>query len=300
MLTIKEIIDMFRVPPEKKIKLRDYETDWEGDKSLPEAERRRTAGEFLAKNVEELTEAQELLYANDKWSLLCIFQAMDTAGKDGMIKHVMSGVNPQGVQVVSFKRPSAEELDHDFLWRCSKALPERGRIGIFNRSYYEEVLTVKVHPEFVTSARIPNAEPGRKRFWKARYESINDFEQHLARNGTHVVKFFLHVSKKEQKQRLLERIDDPQKNWKFEAGDLNERAHWEDYMSAFETMLRETSTKQAPWYVLPADKKWICRALVAVILAHEIRKLDLKHPEISAEQRLILQECKERLESETE
>ena len=298
MLTMNQIIDMFRVPPEKKIKLKDYSTDWDGDDSLPEEERRQVAAEFLAKNVEDLAAAQELLYAADTWSVLCIFQAMDAAGKDGTIKHVMSGVNPQGVQVVSFKRPSLEELDHDFLWRCSKALPERGRIGIFNRSYYEEVLAVKVHPEFIVNQRIPNAAPGRKKFWKARYESINDFEQHLTRNGTRVVKFFLHVSKEEQKQRLLARIDDPKKNWKFEAADLSERAHWGDYMSAFETMLRETSTKQAPWYVLPADKKWVCRSLVAEILAHEIGQLDLKFPEISEEQRQVLLECRQRLESE--
>ena len=298
MLTVNQIIDKFRVPPEKKIKLKDYSTDWDGDDSLPEEERRQVAAEFLAKNVEDLATAQELLYAANTWSVLCIFQALDAAGKDGTIKHVMSGVNPQGVQVVSFKRPSLEELDHDFLWRCSKALPERGRIGIFNRSYYEEVLAVKVHPEFVASQRIPDAAPGRKKFWKARYESINEFEQHLTRNGTRVVKFFLHVSKEEQKQRLLARIDDPKKNWKFEAADLGERAHWDDYMSAFETMLRETSTKQAPWYVLPADKKWVCRSLVAVILAHEISQLDLKFPEISEEQRQTLLDCKQRLESE--
>ena len=298
MLTVNQIIDKFRVPPEKKIKLKDYSTDWEGDESLPEEERRQVAAEFLAKNVEDLAAAQELLYAADTWSVLCIFQALDAAGKDGTIKHVMSGVNPQGVQVVSFKRPSWEELDHDFLWRCSKALPERGRIGIFNRSYYEEVLAVKVHPEFIANQRIPDAAPGRKKFWKARYESINEFEQHLTRNGTRVVKFFLHVSKEEQKQRLLARIDDPKKNWKFETADLDERPHWDDYMSAFETMLRETSTKQAPWYVLPADKKWVCRSLVAVILAHEISQLDLKFPEISEEQRQVLLECKQRLESE--
>ena len=199
---------------------------------------------------------------------------------------------------LSFKRPSTEELDHDFLWRCSKALPERGRIGIFNRSYYEELLVVKVHPEFIAGQRIPDAKPDKKKFWEQRYESINDFERHLARNGTHVVKFFLHVSKEEQKQRLLARIDDPAKNWKFEAADLGERAHWDEYMSAFESLLRETSTKNAPWYVLPADKKWNCRALVATILAHEIKQLDLKFPEITDAQRAALQECKQRLESE--
>lgn len=300
MLTINQVIEQFHVPPGKKIRLKDYSTGWDGDDSLPETERKQKAAELLAKNVEELAEAQELLYADNRWSVLCIFQALDAAGKDGTIKHVMSGVNPQGVQVVSFKRPSVEELDHDFLWRCSKALPERGRIGIFNRSYYEEVLTVKVHPEFVAAQRIPKADPARKKFWKARYESINNFEQHLTRNGTRVVKFFLHVSKEEQKQRLLARIDDPQKNWKFEAADLDERARWDDYLSAFETMLRETSTKSCPWYVLPADKKWVCRPLVATILAHEIRKLNLKPPTVSDEQRQTLLACKQRLEAEND
>ena len=300
MFKIDDIIDEFRVPVGKKIKLKDYSTSWDGDDSLSEEVRKQLAAEHLAKSTAELSAAQELLYAADTWSVLCIFQAMDAAGKDGTIKHVMSGVNPQGVQVVSFKRPSTEELDHDFLWRCSKALPERGRIGIFNRSYYEELLVVKVHPEFIAGQRIPDAKPDKKKFWEQRYESINDFERHLARNGTHVVKFFLHVSKEEQKQRLLARIDDPAKNWKFEAADLGERAHWDEYMSAFESLLRETSTKNAPWYVLPADKKWNCRALVATILAHEIKQLDLKFPEITDAQRAAVQECKQRLESEAE
>ena len=300
MFQIDDILDEFRVPAGKKIKLKDYSTNWDGDDSLSEEVRRQQAAEHLAESTAALSAAQELLYAADTWSVLCIFQAMDAAGKDGTIKHVMSGVNPQGVQVVSFKRPSMEELDHDFLWRCSKALPERGRIGIFNRSYYEEVLTVKVHPEFVANQRIPEVNPGKKKFWEQRYESINQFEQHLTRNGTRVIKFFLHVSKEEQKQRLLARIDDPQKNWKFEAADLSERAHWDDYMSAFESLLRETSTKQAPWYVLPADKKWNCRALVAMILAHEISQLDLQFPEVTDAQRQSLLECKQRLESEAE
>ncbi|MBM4077440.1 MAG: polyphosphate kinase 2 family protein [Planctomycetes bacterium] len=298
MLNVNKIIDMFRVTPGKRFKLAEFDTGWDGDDSMSEEERKKKAGEFLTKNVEELAAAQELLYAADTWSVLCIFQAIDAAGKDGTIKHVMSGVNPQGVQVVSFKRPSAEELDHDFLWRCSKALPERGRIGIFNRSYYEEVLTVKVHPEFVAGQRIPKAKPDRKKFWKSRYDSINEFERHLSRNGTRVIKFFLNVSKEEQKKRLLARINDPKKNWKFEPADLAERARWDDYMSAFETMLRETSTKYAPWYVLPADKKWVCRPLVATILAHEIEKLNLKFPTLTEQQKESLLECKKQLESE--
>lgn len=298
MLTIKDVLNLSRVSPDEKFKLRDRDPAWEGDTKLPEEERRRVTAQLLEKNIDELSEAQELLYAADSWSVLVILQAMDAAGKDGTIKHVFSGVNPQGVQVVGFKRPSAEELDHDFLWRCVKNLPERGRIGIFNRSYYEEVLTVKVHPEFVTNARIPDADPDRKKFWKNRYESINDFERHLTRNGTRVIKFFLNVSRDEQKRRLLERIDDPKKNWKFEVGDLVERDLWDKYMDAFESMLRETSTKQAPWYVIPADKKWICRGLVADILAYEIRHLNLEFPTISDEQRNVLQRCKQQLESE--
>jgi len=298
MMTIQDVLNLFRVEPDSKFRLKDHDPGWEGDRKLPEDERRQTASVLLEKNIEELSEAQELLYASDTWSVLVILQAMDAAGKDGTVKHVLTGVNPQGVQVTSFKRPSAEELDHDFLWRCVKALPERGRIGIFNRSYYEEVLTVKVHQEYLKNQRIPNADPEKKKFWKNRYESINDFERHLSRNGTRVIKFFLNVSRDEQKQRQLARINDPKKNWKFQPDDLFARKHWDEYMDAFETMLRETSTKQAPWYVIPADKKWVCRALVAVILAHEIQDLDLEFPKLNAEQLQTLAECKQLLESE--
>lgn len=300
MMTIKDILNQFRVEPDSKVRLRDHDPAWEGDRKLPEDERRRAAAALLEKNIEELAEAQELLYAADSWSVLVILQAMDAAGKDGTVKHVLTGVNPQGVQVTSFKRPSAEELDHDFLWRCVKALPERGRIGIFNRSYYEEVLTVKVHPEYLQNQRIPEAEPERKKFWKHRYESINDFERHLTRNGTRVIKFFLNVSRDEQKQRQLARINDPTKNWKFQPDDLFARQHWDEYMAAFETMLRETSTRQAPWYVIPADKKWVCRASVAAILAHEIRQLGLEYPKLSEEQLRTLADCKQLLEGEPE
>ncbi len=298
MMTIKDVLNQFRVSPDEKFKLRDHDCGWEGDTKLPEEERRLTAAQLLEKNIEDLSDAQGLLHASDTWSVLVVLQAMDAAGKDGTVKHVLSGVNPQGVQVVNFKRPSDEEWDHDFLWRCVKVLPERGRIGIFNRSYYEEVLTVKVHPELVANQRIPDADPTRNKFWKNRYESINDFERHLTRNGTRVVKFFLNVSRDEQKRRQLERINDPKKNWKFAAGDLIERAHWDQYMEAFESMLRETSTKQAPWYVIPADKKWVCRSLVAAILAHEIRQLDLKYPTLTDEQLQVLAQCKLQLESE--
>ena len=298
MISIKDVLNLFRVSPDEKVKLRDYDPAWEGDQKLPEEERRRVAAELLEKNIEELSDAQELLYSADSWSVLVVLQAMDAAGKDGTVKHVLSGVNPQGVQVYSFKRPSAEELDHDFLWRCVKALPERGRIGIFNRSYYEEVLTVRVHHDLVANQRIPDADPAKNKFWKSRYESINDFERHLTRNGTRVVKFFLNVSRDEQRRRQLERINDPKKNWKFEPGDLIERAHWDQYMDAFESMLRETSTKQAPWYVIPADKKWVCRSLVASILAHEIRQLNLEHPKPTEDQLQVLAHCKQQLESE--
>jgi PPK2 family polyphosphate:nucleotide phosphotransferase len=298
MITIKEVQKLFRVPPEHKVRLREHDPAWEGDSGQTEEQRREAASELLQKSVEELSSAQELLYAADTWSLLVIFQAMDAAGKDGTVKHVMTGVNPQGVQVTNFKAPSPEELDHDFLWRCVKALPERGRIGIFNRSYYEEVLTVKVHPEFIGNQRIPDADPSRKKFWKNRFESINDFERHLTRNGTRVIKFFLNVSRDEQKRRQLERINDPRKNWKFQAEDLFARAHWDEYMDAFEVMLRETSTKQAPWYVIPADKKWTCRALVSLILADEIQQLNLEYPKLSDEKLAVLARCKEQLESE--
>ena len=298
MMSIKDMLNQFRVSPDEKFKLRDHDCGWEGDTKLPEEERRVTAGQLLEKNVADLSDAQELLHAANSWSVLVVLQAMDAAGKDGTIKHVLSGVNPQGVQVVSFNRPSLEEWDHDFLWRCVKALPERGRIGIFNRSYYEEVLAVKVHPELVAHQRIPDADPARNKFWKNRYESINDFERHLTRNGTRVVKFFLNVSRDEQKRRQLERINDPKKNWKFQADDLFARAHWDQYMEAFESMLRETSTRQAPWYVIPADKKWVCRSLVAAILAHEIRQLNLEYPKLTEEQLQVLAQCKLQLESE--
>ena len=249
-------------------------------------------------DVHELATSQELLYASDSWSVLVIIQAMDAAGKDGTIEHVMTGVNPQGVDVVSFKQPSAEELNHDYLWRCAKELPERGRIGIFNRSYYEEVLVVKVHPEFVARQKIPGANPARKAFWKSRYKEINQFERRLVRNGTRIIKFFLNVSKDEQKRRFLARIDDPKKNWKFSPGDLVERSHWNQYMSAYEEMLSATSTKAAPWYIIPADQKSVTHLLVAKILASEIQKLNLAYPVLTPAQHEALIECRAKLEAE--
>src|SRR4051794_14355295 len=216
------------------------------------------ARQVLDQNLEDLAEAQELLYADDRYSVLIVLQAMDAAGKDGTIKHVMSGVNPQGCQVFSFKKPSAEELDHNFLWRYMRCLPERGRIGIFNRSYYEDVLVVKVHPELLDGQKLPPGKRG-KSFWEARYEDINAFERHLVRNGTVILKFFLHVSKKEQKRRFLERLERPEKQWKFTAADLAERGYWSKYMEAYEDALSATSTRWAPWYIIPADHKWATR-----------------------------------------
>ena len=237
------------------------------------------AKEALATGVTALAELQDKLYAQDKWALLLIFQAMDAAGKDGAIKHVMSGVNPQACQVYSFKSPSADDLDHDYLWRCMKVLPNRGHIGIFNRSYYEEVLVVRVHPEFLSRQRVPPELVG-KRIWDERFEDIRNFEQYLTRNGVVVRKFFLHVSKKEQQRRFLERIDDQQKNWKFSSNDTNERDFWDDYMKAYEEMIQQTATKGAPWYVVPADNKWFTRVVVGAAVIDALADLDLAYPKV--------------------
>jgi PPK2 family polyphosphate:nucleotide phosphotransferase len=298
MPNIKDHLTRFRVPVDGKFRLKDHDPGWNGDDKISEAERKAMAEKALTDGVEELAEAQNLLYASNTWSVLAIFQAMDAAGKDGTIKHVLSGVNPQGCQVYSFKQPSSEELDHDFLWRCAKALPERGRIGIFNRSYYEEVLIVKVHPEYLHAQRLPESDVSTPKFWQHRYKSINNFERHLARNGTRIVKFFLNVSKDEQKRRFMERLNDPKKHWKFSPTDVAERAHWGDYMDAYEEMLQATTTKWAPWYVIPADHKWATRATVAAILTQEIKRLDLKYPEPSENVRASLEESKKLLEAE--
>ncbi len=246
---------------------------------------------MLAEGVSALAAMQERLYADDRWSVLLIFQAMDAAGKDSTIQHVMSGVNPQGCDVYSFKPPSAEELDHDFLWRTTCRLPRRGHIGIFNRSYYEEVLAVRVHQHFLDAQRLPSRPKGNQ-LWKERFESIRDFEKHMARNGTLVLKFFLHVSKEEQKQRQLARIDDPSKNWKFNARDVTERAHWAKYMQAYEDTIRETSAPHAPWYVIPADDKWFMRVAVMHAISAEMRKLGLAFPELDPEAKGKLAEAR--------
>lgn len=237
------------------------------------------AKELLQEGVERLAELQERLYADNRWSVLVVLQAMDAAGKDSLIEHVMSGVNPQGVQVVSFKQPSAEELDHNFLWRVACALPERGRIGIFNRSHYEEVLVVRVHPEYLKGQRLPAAVNG-KDIWHQRFDDIRAFEKHLARNGTLILKFFLNVSHDEQRKRFLDRIDEPGKRWKFSMGDVAERKLWPQYMDAYEDMIRETSTPEAPWYVIPADKKWFTRLAVAGALVDALENLKLSYPKV--------------------
>jgi len=295
-----DVIDSLRVKPGKKVRLKRYDTGWAQTQELKELGKdavREHAQAVLAKNLEELSEAQELLYADNRYAVLAVFQAMDAAGKDGTIKHVMSGVNPQGCQVFSFKKPSHEELDHNFLWRCMRCLPERGRIGIFNRSYYEEVLIVKVHPDLLDGQRLPAGKRG-KSFWQARYDDINAFEKHLARNGTVVVKFFLNVSRDEQKERFIDRLEHPEKHWKFSAIDVAERAFWDDYMDAYEDALEATSTDEAPWYIVPADNKWITRAIVSDILASTIRSLDLKFPTPTEEERQALAAAKETLAAE--
>lgn len=297
----KSMIEQFRVRPDEKIRLKDFDPAWAPEKLIDKAGKdavKARAAEFLEQNIKDLAEVQNLLYASDTYSVLLVFQAMDAAGKDSTIKHVMSGVNPQGVQVHSFKRPSSEELDHNFLWRYAKALPERGRIGIFNRSYYEEVLVVRVHPELVVAQRIPDVNRIDKDFWQDRYKDIKGFERHLSENGTVILKFFLNVSKKEQKKRFLERLDKPEKNWKFSSADLHERAFWDDYMEAFEDAINATSTKHAPWYVIPADNKWVTRTLVSDIVVSTIQSLKIKYPEIGPEQLQALKEAKRQLEEE--
>lgn len=251
---------------------------------------------LLAANVAKLAKLQNVLYADDRYALLVIFQAMDAAGKDGVIRHVLSGINPQGCQVFSFKHPSATDLDHDFLWRTTASLPERGRIGIFNRSYYEEVLIVRVHPEILAAQRIPDLPKDPRKIWKSRYRSIVDLEHHLYKNGTRIVKFFLHISKAEQRKRFMARIDDPDKNWKFSAGDVEERKFWKEYMKAYEECLSATSTEHAPWYVVPADDKENSRLIVSEILVDTMKGLDIRFPAVGREKKRELEESRKALE----
>ncbi len=291
-----KLLKQFVVEPGSKVDLKKYVTDWtktDQAKELGKDVVKERATEILEESRKPLSDAQELLYASDTRSVLLIFQAMDAAGKDGTIRHVMSGVNPQGCQVFSFKKPSAEELDHNFLWRYMKALPERGRIGIFNRSYYEDVLVVKVHPEWLGPGQ---PEKPDEKFWEKRYEDINNFEKHLSRNGTLILKFFLHLSKDEQRKRFLERLTNPAKHWKFSEADVAEREHWKDYRKAFEDALSATSTKRAPWHVIPADSKPVARALVADIITNAIQGLGLEYPKVSPEQMARLEAARVRLE----
>ena len=283
MVLAKKTLDQLKISPGERVRLAEHDPAWLPDKvrKLPPDARKTLGKELLRASREGLAQAQELLYADDRWSLLVVFQAMDAAGKDSTIKHVMSGVNPQGCSVTSFKQPSAQDLDHNFLWRTWKAVPARGQIGIFNRSHYEEVLVVKVHPELLDAQRIPDIKVN-KAFWQRRYDDINDFESHLARNGTKILKFFLNVSKDEQRQRFLDRIEDPAKHWKFSQADLAERELWNDYQQAYQDAIAETSTAAAPWYVIPADRKWAMRAVVADIITTTIQGMDLHYPTLSA------------------
>lgn len=288
----KEILKRLLATPGAEHTVSEFDTHFTGDLTKQEA------GALLAEDIEKLSALQGKLYAQDRYSVLVIFQAMDAAGKDGTIKHVMSGINPQGCQVYSFKQPSAEELDHDYLWRINRCLPERGRIGIFNRSQYEDVLIAKVHPEIILSNKLPgitSLEDVTPKFWKKRYRQINDYERYLTENGTIVIKFFLNVSKDEQKRRFLARLEDEAKNWKFSTSDLKERSYWDDYMKAYSDMLTHTSTEDAPWYVIPADNKWFMRYAVGRILCERMGELDLHYPEMSVEARHKIDDFKKAL-----
>ncbi|HEY5446771.1 MAG TPA: polyphosphate kinase 2 family protein [Pyrinomonadaceae bacterium] len=290
----KSIAEPYCVTDGKNFRLKDVDpSDTQGLKS----EDKPRAKEALRVGVEALAGLQDMLYAQDRWSLLVIFQAMDAAGKDGAIKHVMSGINPQGCQVFSFKSPSAEELDHDFMWRCLKQLPERGRIGIFNRSYYEETTAVRIHPEFLASQKLPS-ELVKKDIWDERFRDIRNFEKYLSCNGVVVRKFFLHVSKGEQKKRFLERLDNPAKNWKFSSNDANERKYWKDYMKVYEETIRNTATDYAPWYVIPADNKWFTRLAVAAAVITTLASLNLAYPTISKDKVKELESARQALMDE--
>ncbi|HCO68537.1 MAG TPA: polyphosphate--nucleotide phosphotransferase [Dysgonomonas sp.] len=290
----KEVLKKLLAEPGKKHKVSGFSTDYTAGMNKKEAKKE------LEDNTLKLRELQNVLYAHDRYAVLLIFQAMDAAGKDGTIKHVMSGVNPQGCQVFSFKQPSDEELDHDYLWRIYKSLPERGRIGIFNRSHYEDVLIAKVHPNIVLGTKLPHVKKLKDingKFWEKRYRQINNFEEHLVENGTIVIKFFLNLSKDEQEKRFLARLEDDSKNWKFSASDLKERPYWDDYMKAYSDMLTNTSTKYAPWYVIPADNKWFMRYAVGQIICDRIAELDLHYPTLSQAAKEEIKKAKEELSS---
>lgn len=290
----KKFSKPFRITDGKDFRLKHIDPE---DTLGLKSEDKPKAQEALKNGIELLAELQDKLYAQDKWSVLLIFQAMDAAGKDGAIKHVKSGINPQGCQVYSFKAPTSEDLDHDYLWRCIKCLPERGRIGIFNRSYYEETLVVRVHEEILAKQKLPE-KLVTKHIWDERFQDIRNFEKYLTRNGTIVRKFFLHVSRGEQKKRFLERIDNPEKNWKFSSADAKERGHWDEYMKAYEDMIRNTSTKDSPWFVVPADNKWFTRLVVAAAVIEALASLELEYPEVGEKKLIELAEAKNLLNQE--
>lgn len=293
MKQIRKLMDRLKARPGKTIRLKDFDPGWTGS-----IKGKKQAEVLLQQGVKRLSQEQDKLYAQDTYALLMIFQAMDAAGKDGTIRHVMSGVNPQGCQVFSFKAPSAEERDHDYLWRSMKALPERGRIGIHNRSYYEEVLVCRVHPELLAAQQLPAKSKADDDIWKQRFQQINHFERYLVDNGIIVLKFYLHVSKSEQKRRFLERIDEDDKNWKFSVNDARERAHWKDYMNAYDDVFTHTSTKAAPWYIIPADNKWFMRLAVAAITYQTLEDLDLKYPVLTKDKKNELLEARKVLMAE--
>ena len=287
----KAFADAFRITDGKGFRLKNIDP---GDTLHLKSDDKTEAKEVLANGVEALAELQDMLYAQDQWAVLLIFQALDAAGKDGAIKHVMSGVNPQGCEVFSFKSPSSEELDHDYLWRCMRCLPERGRIGIFNRSYYEETTAVRIHPEFLRGQKLP-AKLVNDKIWDQRFKDITNFERYLTRNGVVVCKFFLHLSKDEQKKRFLARLDRPDKNWKFSINDAKERGYWNDYMKAYEDTIRNTATDYAPWYVVPADNKWFTRLVVAAAVIDALASLDLAYPTVGKEKRTELEAARQAL-----
>ncbi len=296
----KKYIRKLTVSPGRKVSLKRFDTGWAQDDELKNVGKdalKERAAEILEANRATLAESQELLWASNQYSLLIVLQGMDTAGKDGIIRHVMAGVNPQGCRVTSFKVPTSEETDHNFLWRYYRALPARGEIGIFNRSYYEDVLVVRVHPEILERQQMPPGKRGNA-FWNARYDDINAFERHLVQNGTFILKFFLHISKEEQKKRLIERLVDKEKYWKFSLSDLAERQYWDEYLNVYERMLYKTSTKTAPWYIIPADYKWIARSVIADIISTKIRSLKLHYPEVSDESLQQLEEARQKLADE--
>ena len=289
LMAKNKIAEKFQIEPGTKVRLKDYEPDWTGGHDS-----KQETADLLSHNLERLRVAQELLWSVKKYALLIVLQGMDTAGKDGLISHVMTGLNPQGCVAIPFKQPTEEELDHDFLWRPQRFLPARGRISIFNRSYYEEVLVVRVHPEWLERQHLARDVRGRQ-LWKERYEDINGFEKHLTRNNTVIVKLFLHISKKEQKKRLLARLDDPDKQWKFSASDLAERGFWDDYVAAYEDALTATSSEEAPWHIVPADHKWASRWVASEILAQTIESLDLKLPKPTKDQLTMIEKAKKQL-----